>query len=91
MKTLLFPSLLALLTGCGSDEISTTGPATPSSSGPNEMVEEPTKRDPPMRKPVQCCADLKLEKAVIAYTQAGVQLTAGTLESETLSDLITKS
>ncbi len=42
-----------------------------------------------MRNPVQCCADLKLEKAVIAYTQAGVQLTAGTLESETLTQLIT--
>jgi len=90
MKTYVSALLFSFIVGCGSDETpSNAGPATPSSTGPNDLVEEPTKRAPPMRTPIQCCADLKLEKAVAAYTQAGAQLTSGSLEEESHAQLIT--
>lgn len=45
-------------------------------------------RQPAMRNPVQCCADLKLEKAVRSYLNAGTQITGGTVSAEAIKELV---
>jgi len=91
MKTIVLPLLSILVIACGSEEETvpaTPGPATPSSSGGNPTLEESSMRTPAMRTPVQCCADLKLEKAVRAYLETGKQVTSGTVAPESLQSLI---
>ena len=91
MKTIVLPLLSILLIACGSEEDSgpaTPGPATPSSVGGDNPLEEAAMRPPAMRNPVQCCADLKLEKAVRAYLDAGTQITSGNLSQEALQGLV---
>lgn len=96
MKTIVLPLLFIFFVACGSEGDSgpatpgpaTPGPATPSSSGGNPTLEEAALRPPAMRNPIQCCADLKLEKGVRAYLDAGTQITNGALTAESLQELV---
>ena len=74
--------------GCGSSEETPAGPATPSGSGPTDLVNQPEKPEPLMHTSIQCCADLKLEKAIKAYTVIGASLANGSLSQPEYQEMI---
>lgn len=91
MKTSPLPLLFLLLSACGSEETAapaTPGPATPSSSTGSPGIEQAAMRTPAMRTPVRCCADLKLEKLLRAYLQAGTAVTDGSVSTEAIQGLV---
>ena len=88
MKTFFLCFGFLWWTGCGSAEETPSGPAMPSGSGPTDLVSQPEKPEPLMRTSIQCCADLKLEKAVRSYTLIGSNLANGTLSNPEYQGMI---
>ena len=86
-----FGIILSLSTACGgSDSTSsnTSGPATPSNSSTSGSTAETKLPEPLMRQSIQCCADLKLEKAVEPYTQIVAGLAQGLTNPESVNNLV---
>jgi hypothetical protein len=88
-KTLFLSLVFAF--GCGSSDGpagSNSGPATPSGTTANSAPSESELPAPLMRQAVQCCADLKLEKAVKAYTDLVADLGQNKSSTESINALI---
>lgn len=83
--------VLSLSTACGTPDSSTgsaAGPATPSNSSTSGATPDTKLPEPLMRQSVQCCADLKLEKAVEPYTQITASLGQGLTSPEMVNNLV---
>lgn len=83
--------ILSLFTACGNPDSSSgnaVGPATPSNSSTNSAMTESRLPEPLMRQSVQCCVDLKLEKAVEPYTQLVASLGQGLTNPESVTNLV---
>ena len=86
MKSLPLIFALILAAGCGGKDTASE-PARPSGDGPAGLVAEPQMPEPLMRKSVPCCADLKLEKAVAAYTKFIASLAVSETSNELRDEL----
>lgn len=91
MKIKILFIALFLTAGCGGDDASVgsnSGPATPSGTTANSAAPDTELPAPLMRQSVQCCADLKLEKSVKAYTELVAALAQGQSTPEGITQLI---
>jgi hypothetical protein len=93
MKTQTLIIGLFLATACGGSDAPSagnSGPATPSGSGANSTPADSELPTPLMRQSVQCCADLKLEKAVSAYSELVAALAQDQSSPEGVNSLISE-